>query len=334
MVLRSFYTGVIAVCVLAIVFAAALPWAQEFVGEAGISQAEYGWRAGAGFLGLKAGPSTFALALSVALAALTVWFWLDDQITRLRIASLAMAAIAGLLCLMAALVMADAAKYLGGFAYEVDYIREGAYLTIVASAAIGITCIASLLTYNPAADRPLRSRRATAALFAGLPALTYLILTVWLELGLPSLRPAVPLVTYYAGYPDDLAHPLEPDFRHIVAPIALGCLAAAVAAVAAYRRPRFVALSSTGLVGFSYAGFLALEGWFNWWNNPCNCYEPAQFLRRLNVHTEEHGDAAGFLMAAEVLAMMAIIVVSSIWLGVASERLYCCFKRNSDTPPV
>ena len=61
----------------------------------------------------------------------------------------------------------------------------------------------------------------TAWLF-GLPAIVYLVLSVWIELGLPfpieGFR--VPQVTRFDGFDDNIL-PLHESFRHIASPVAL-----------------------------------------------------------------------------------------------------------------
>ena len=57
----------------------------------------------------------------------------------------------------------------------------------------------------------------------GLPAIIYLILAAWTELGLPLPIEGfqVPQVTRFDGYGDDNIFPLHERFRHVASPVVI-----------------------------------------------------------------------------------------------------------------
>ena len=175
----------------------------------------------------------------------------------------------------------------------------------------------------------------------GMPAIIYLILAGWTELGLPFPIEGfqVPQVTGFDGYGDDNILPLHEPFRHIAAPVALVAVVIGLSfgLIRALRPLSPVILTS--LVVIAYVTFLGWDAYIS--NSDCrfdfgsgrivefgqavgsrgDCYEPAGYLRDLRVHTDEHSSLQAFSMTAEALAIIALFAMSSIWAGFGVARL-------------
>ena len=175
----------------------------------------------------------------------------------------------------------------------------------------------------------------------GLPAIIYLILAAWTELGLPFPVEGfqLPQVTRFDGYGDDNIFPLHESFRHIASPVALAAIVIGLsfALIRAIRPLSPVILTS--LVVIAYVTFLGWDAYIS--NSDCRfsfgsslivefgqavgsldeCYEPAGYLRDLRVHTDEHSPLQAFSMTAEALAIIALLAMSSIWAGFGVAKL-------------
>ena len=175
----------------------------------------------------------------------------------------------------------------------------------------------------------------------GLPAIIYLILAAWTELGLPFSIEGfqVPQVTRFEGYGDDNIFPLHEPFRHIASPVALAAIIIGLSfgLIRALRPVRPFILS--GLVVIAYLTFLGWDAYIS--NSDCRfnfgsgrivefgqalgsrgeCYEPSGYLQDLGVHTDEHSALQAFSMTAEALAIIALFAMSSIWAGSGVARL-------------
>ena len=168
----------------------------------------------------------------------------------------------------------------------------------------------------------------------GLPAILYLILAAWIELGLPfpieQIR--IPQITRFDGYDDNIIF-FHESFRQITAPVALVAILAALSIgltrAVSFLRP-FI-LSSLVIIAY-----LAFMGWDGYVSNPdCRfgfgsspivefgqvvgssggCYEPTGYLEDLGVHTDEHSSLQAFSMTAEAIAIIALLAISSLWAG-------------------
>ena len=175
----------------------------------------------------------------------------------------------------------------------------------------------------------------------GLPAIIYLILAAWTELGLPfpieSFR--VPQVTRFDGFSDDNIFPLHDSFRHIASPVALAAIVLGLSfgLIRALRPFSLFILGS--LVIIAYLSFLGWDAYIS--NSDCRfsfgsslvvefgqvvdiqeeCYEPTDYLRDLRVHTDEHSARQAFSMTAEAMAIIALLAMSSIGAGFGVARL-------------
>ena len=172
----------------------------------------------------------------------------------------------------------------------------------------------------------------------GLPAIIYLILAAWTELGLPFPIEGfqVPQVTRFDGCGDDNIFPLHESFRHIASPVALAAIVIGLS-FGLIRALRPLILIS--LVVIAYVTFLGWDAYIP--NSDCRfsfgssrivefgqvvgsldeCYEPTGYLRDLRVHTDEHSPLQAFSMTAEALAIIALFAMSGIWAGFGLARL-------------
>ena len=175
----------------------------------------------------------------------------------------------------------------------------------------------------------------------GLPAIIYLILAAWTELGLPFPIEGfqVPQVTRFDGFGDDNILPLLEPFRHIAAPVALAAVVIGLSFGLFKALRPLSPLILTSLVVIAYVAFLGWDAYVS--NSDCrfsfgssdivefgqvvgstgDCYEPTGYLRDLRVHTDEHSALQAFSMTAEALAIIALFAMSSIWAGFGLARL-------------
>lgn len=90
----------------------------------------------------------------------------------------------------------------------------------------------------------------------------------------------------------------------------------------------------SGLIVISYLAFLA---WDVWVSNPgyrfafgdSECYDPARFLERLGVHTDEHTAIQGFSMPVEARgSVTCALVISGGWTDVGMPKIYGAAKKS------
>lgn len=316
MLQRTVYAAIIGVSALVVAFGTLLPWATRVQLDVGPDDVRAFTQITSGSE-LQAG--AFALLFSAMLAALVIWFWVDTGRRRVRLASLLMALVAAGLGYLAWLSLVEVDRFLPstllpGPADQFPFqrtTREGVYLTAVGAGIAAVASLAALLFYRPAKDRPAPVLQAIVLpLFLGLPAIVYVALAAWTELGFPFPRTAIQLYEL-EGESSALAL-LDAPFRHFVTPLVLVALVAGMGIGVARTRVRRVPLIATRLVLLGYVAFLVFEF----------AYEPPGYVKWL---ASPGGDPAGALedlwLDVQVLWIAALMVTLSIWAGVGVAEL-------------
>ena len=95
----------------------------------------------------------------------------------------------------------------------------------------------------------------------GLPAIIYLILAAWTELGLPFPTEwfQVPQVTRFDGFGDDNIFPLREPFRHIASPVVIVAIVIGLSSSLIRALRPLSPLILTSLVVVAYAAFLCIQ---------------------------------------------------------------------------
>ena len=200
-------------------------------------------------------------------------------------------------------------------------------------------------------------------LLLGLPAVIYLVLTAWTELGLPFLMinggwdvvpfPPVWLVTYVFGHGDHRLwiSPLDEPLRHVAASMALAGILIGTSIGLVRALSVFRPLLVTGLIILAYLAFL---GWNAYVSNPgCrftfervntpefgrpwaghDCYNPLGYVRVFGAHDlpPDLTVPETFTMTVEAMGIFALIAISSIWGGVSLARLWQLRSPNDASP--
>lgn len=330
MLQRTIYAGIIGGSALVGVFATTLPWARW---ESIAVSPNNVRTVSAAVPGTDARVGALAMLAAVVLAGLVIWFWQDRGAKRTRVASVLMLASAAFLLIAAVLAFSDLEGRVladGGqpesLSQPTSTAREGLYLTTAAGAIAVLASFGATVFYRPARDqRALGFERAAFAWFLGVPALSFLFLTGWAELGLRVPQAALPLfeLTYGRRFSAAL-DPLGEPFRHLVAPLVLIGLLVGIPAGLARTRLKAAPVLASGLVILGCVAFAAFIGLRTigcrpytscYWNVPSYAGELAE------PSPESYDQFEDFAVDAQSLGFAAALVAASVWAGVGIVEL-------------